>query len=262
MSDKPLEIRYIPPYLYGKQPGMTEFSPPEPAVRHIPEWYRSLARHNKSNDDITLDPQNHIGNDGAQVSTKMCMPYFDALTAGYVYVLEDDLYVDLDKDGHPILSWKNDIMLVDTRIIFDVPLIDNCHPIHYGWRQNWYYETPPGYSVLITHPMNRFDLPFYTLSGIVESDIWGLPVFTAFQLKRNFRGVIPKGTPLFQVIPFKRDNWELKVDDSQEAIDEHWFRAENRRSMLYGYYKKTAWRKKLFGIFNKKDDKGTDHDDV
>jgi hypothetical protein len=94
--------------------------------------------------------------------------------------------------------------------------------------------------------MNRHDLPFITMSGIVESDIWGLPVFTAFFLKRGFQGIIKKGTPLFQMIPFKRDNWEMELDLSQEKFDEHEFKAENRRSMLYGYYKKTAWRKKLF----------------
>jgi hypothetical protein len=38
----------------------------------------------------------------------------------------------------------------------------------------------------------------------------------------------------------------MELDLSQEKFDEHEFKAENRRSMLYGYYKKTAWRKKLF----------------
>jgi hypothetical protein len=259
VSNDPLKITFVPPFRQREDGSGPNF-PPEPAVKHVPEWYRSLARFDKSNDDITLNPENNIGTDGAQVSTKMCMPYFDALTAGYNYCLEDDLYVDMDETGHPILSWNGEVMLVDTRPIFDVPLPDNCHPIHYGWRMNWFYETPPGYSVLITHPMNRHDLPFYTLSGIVESDIWGLPVFTAFFLKRNFRGVIPKGTPIFQIIPFKRESWELDVDGSQSAIDEHWFRAENRRSMLYGYYKKTAWRKKFFGIFGKRE-KEVSHDD-
>ncbi len=220
--------------------------PPEPAVKHIPEWYRSLAKHDKSNDERTISPTNNIGTDGAQVHTKMCMPFFDATTAGYYYLLEDDLYVDVDPDGKPTLSWAGDIMLVDSRPHFDIVLPDNCHPIHYGWRMNWYYKTPPGYSLLITHPMNRHDLPFYTMSGIVESDIWGLPVFTAFFLKRNFRGVIPKGTPIFQIIPFKRENWELEVDDTKESLEDEVFKAENRRSMLYGYYKKTTWRRKIF----------------
>lgn len=238
----PLKIKFAPSF---RQPGH-RLSSPEPATKHVPEWYKSLAKFNKSNDDITLDPQNNLGTDGAQVSTKMCMPFLDATTAGYMYVLEDDLYVDLDKDGKPTLSWKGDVMLVDKRPIIDIVIPDNCHPIHYGWRMNWYYETPPGYSVLITHPMNRYDLPFYVQSGIVESDIWGLPVFIAFFLKRNFRGVIPKGTPIMQIIPFKRDSWELEVIDTDEELDKHELRAENRRSMLYGYYKKTAWRKKLF----------------
>jgi hypothetical protein len=79
-----------------------------------------------------------------------------------------------------------------------------------------------------------------------------LPVFIAVFFKRNFRGVIPKGTPIFQIIPFKRDNWEMQVLDSPEEINKHELRAENRRSMLYGYYKKTAWRKKIFGVLGKK----------
>jgi hypothetical protein len=168
-----------------------------------------------------------------------------------MYVLEDDLYVSLDKNGKPSLSWNGPVMLVDKRPIVDIVVPDNCHPIHYGWRMNWYYETPPGHSVLITHPMNRYDLPFYVQSGIVESDIWGLPVFIAFFLKRNFQGVIPKGTPIMQIIPFKRDNWELETIETEEELDRHELMAENRRSMLYGYYKKTAWRKKIFGLFHK-----------
>lgn len=253
-SNKPLKITFTRGF-----PG--DLTPPEPAIRHIPEWFKSLSKFQTSNDDRDLGVTNNMGNDGALVSTKMCMPYFDALSGGYLYLLEDDLYVDMDERGHPILTWKGEVMLVDTRVMFDVPLPDNCHPIHYGWRQNWYYEVPEGYSVLITHPMNRTDLPFVTLSGIVEADIWGLPVFTSFFLKRNFRGVIPKGTPIFQMFPFKRDDWELEVDNSPEKTEEHEFKAENRRSLLFGYYKKTTWRRKLFGVRDKKEKK-VEHDDT
>ncbi len=244
----PLKINFTPTFLGAGD----LLSTPEPAVKHVPEWYKSLSKFERSNDEITLDPVNNVGTDGAQVSTKMCMPFFDATTAGYMYVLENDLHVSLDKDGKPSLSWGNGVMLVDKRPIIDIVVPDNCHPIHYGWRMNWYYETPPGYSVLITHPMNRYDLPFYVQSGIVESDIWGLPVFIAFFLKRNFQGIIPKGTPIMQIIPFKRDNWELEVIETEKELDRHELLAENRRSMLYGYYKKTAWRKKIFAAINRK----------
>lgn len=245
-----------PVNIFKVTPGFTGHSgrltPPQPAVKNVPEWFKSLAKFDKSNDDITLGVKNNIGGDGAMVATKMCMPFFDALTGGYHYVLEEDIYVELDKDGKPTISWAGDVMMVDKRPTIELPVPDNCHPIHYGWRMNWYYETPPGYSVLITHPMNRYDLPFYTMSGIVESDIWGLPVFTAFFLKRNFQGIIKKGTPIFQMFPFKRENWELEEIETEDALDRHELAAENRRSLLYGYYKKTAWRKKIFGVKNSK----------
>lgn len=252
----PLKIKFTPGF---RMPG-DKLSPPEPAIRKIPEWYKSLTKFYGSNSEMDLDPHNNIGADGAQVSTKMCMPYFDALTMGYTYVLENDLYVDVEADGTPRIWWDGEVMLVDTRPSLDIPLPNNCHPIHYGWRMNWYYETPPGYSVLITHPMNRTDLPFYTMSGVVEADIWGLPVFTAFFLQRDFRGKIPKGTPLFQMIPFKRDNWELEVIDTDQELDRHEIKAENRRSMLYGYYKRTAWIRKIYGVFNRKELE-VNHDD-
>ena len=251
-----LKITFTPGFLnYGEK-----LTPPEPAVKHIPEWYKSLAKHDSWNTDDKLNPVNHIGTDGAQVATKMCMPFFDSLSAGYQYLLEDDLHIGVGVDGKPTLSWDGPVMLVDVRPTIDLPLPNNCHAVHFGWRMNWYYETPPGYSVLITHPLNRTDLPFQTLSGIVESDIWGLPVFTAFFLHRDFVGTIKKGTPIFQMIPFKRENWEMEVLETEQELDKHELRAENRRSMLYGYYKKTAWRKKLFG--NKHSDiKNIEHDD-
>lgn len=219
--------------------------PPTSATRHVPEWYKGLAKHNRSNSERELHPTNHIGTDGAIVATKSCMPFFDAMTWGYMYCLEDDLYVDYDDDGKPILSWKGDVMILDKRPTVELPVPDGFHPIHYGFRMGWYYTTPPGYSLLVTHPMNRYDLPFIVQSGIIESDTWGLPVFTAFFLKKNFRGVIPKGTPIFQMIPFKRDNFELSIDDSPEVLIAHDVAAEKRRKRIHGYYKAIAWRRKI-----------------
>lgn len=219
---------------------------PQPASWHIPEWYKSLAKYEKSNSERELHPENFIGTDGAAVATKQCPPFLDALTAGYLYVLEDDLHVDIDDDGKPILWWENDILLIDQRPTIELPVPEGCHPIHYGFKMHWFYETPPGYSVLVTHPMNRYDLPFLVQSGIIESDIWGLPVFTAFFLKKGFRGVIPKGTPIFQFFPFKRDDWEMEVDTRTESIERHDFAAERRRIKIHGYYKWHAWRRKIF----------------
>ena len=34
----------------------------------------------------------------------------------------------------------------------------------------WTIEAPQGYSLLFTHPVNRTDLPFTTITGLVDSD--------------------------------------------------------------------------------------------
>jgi hypothetical protein len=241
MSD-PQKISFIPSLENFKD----VYIAPVPAITMVPEWYKSLTLYGDTNDIKNLNPINHVGTDGTLVDTKKCMPMFDALTSGYYYLLEDDLHVSLNDDGFPTLTWKGDVMLVDKRPTLQIPVPGNCHQLHFGFRMNWFYRTPPGHSVLVTHPMNRYDLPFYTLSGMVDSDIWGLPVFFSFFLKRDFIGTIPKGTPIMQFIPFKRDEWEIEIKTDKKSIEEEEFKAEKRRTMVTGYYKEDVWQKKEY----------------
>jgi hypothetical protein len=114
------------------------------------------------------------------------------------------------------------------------------------WRPGWRAITPKGYSTLFTHPLNRHDLPFTTMSGIIDSDLWHTPVFTSFFLKRNFIGIIPKGTPIFQMIPIKREEWALDIDYSNENIERNQIKDEKRRSLIYAYYKNIIWQRKQY----------------
>ena len=76
--------------------------------------------------------------------------------------------------------------------------------------------TPPGYSCLITPVLNDFSLAnqglnFY--SAVVDTDIFKSTINLPFSFS-NFSGkevFIPKGKPLVQVIPFKREGWEKEV---------------------------------------------------
>jgi hypothetical protein len=113
------KIQFFPSF---RNPG-EKLSPPEPGVRHVPEWYRALARHDKSNDERTLHPENNIGTDGAVVSTKMCPPFFDAITAGYMYVLEADLHVDINEDGKPDMFSELMISILSTMASFEKQMI-------------------------------------------------------------------------------------------------------------------------------------------
>jgi hypothetical protein len=221
-------------------------TPPVPASSEVPEWYKSLSLYGDTNSEKNLNPNNHAGTDGTLVATKKCIPFFDALTSGYMYTLDYDLHVSQDKNGFPTLSWEGGNMIVDKRLMIDVPVPTQHHPMHYGWKVNWYSETPKGYSLLITHPLNRHDLPFTTMSGIIDADLWHTPVFTSFFLKRNFIGIIPKGTPIFQMIPIKREDWSLEIDYSNENIDLNQIKDEKRRSLIYAYYKNVIWQRKQY----------------
>ena len=73
----------------------------------------------------------------------------------------------------------------------------------------WTIQAPEGYEVLFTHPHNRFDLPFTTLTGIVDCDRYrnNWVHFPARWNDANFSGVLPKGTPVAQCVPVKREVW-------------------------------------------------------
>ena len=88
----------------------------------------------------------------------------------------------------------------------------------------WTIQAPAGYSLLFTHPVNRRDLPFTTLTGLVDCDaFYNNPVlFPARWHDVDFNGVLPKGTPVAQCLPVKRENWggrfETLSDDDASRL--------------------------------------------
>ena len=77
----------------------------------------------------------------------------------------------------------------------------------------WSIEAPEGYSLLFTHPINRFDLPFTTLTGLVDCDLYrdSWIHFPAHWHDVNFSGVLPRGTPVAQCVPVKRESWVVQT---------------------------------------------------
>ena len=56
-------------------------------------------------------------------------------------------------------------------------------------------------------PVNRDDLPFRTLTGLVDADLYSLAFvnFPARWHDPDFSGTLPKGTPVAQVVPIHRE---------------------------------------------------------
>ena len=181
---------------------------PQPASKFIPEWYKEAESY------IGGDKKPN-GDGGTKATIKRCMPVFDAISAGYIITLPADVYVSI-KEGHQFFEWSS-LGLVQFHPVEQAP----NHParnIHAypKWTNYWSIKTPKGYSTLFVNPMHH-DLPFTILPGIVDTDEYYAPVnFPMVINDPDFEGLIPKGTPIAQVIPFKRESWEMKIGSPED----------------------------------------------
>jgi len=83
----------------------------------------------------------------------------------------------------------------------------------------WIVETEPGVSLLVTHPINRPDLPFRTVTGLVDTDRYvdNYVHFPALWVDRTFSGVLAQGTPVAQCVPVRRSALELAFEPLDAA---------------------------------------------
>jgi hypothetical protein len=186
---------------------------PIPASSLIPEWHKKTESYIGGKKIAYLTP---VAPRGTPATIKRCMPVFDAMTAGYLLLLPADIYVT-QVDDKPFYSWSA-FELVD----FHPPQQTALHP---DTSENptpkfsnlWGIKTPKGYSILFITPMHR-ELPFNILPGVVDTDKYIRPVNFPFMLKdEKFEGLIPKGTPYAQVIPFKRDSWKMSIGKESDV---------------------------------------------
>ena len=204
-----------------------ELASPIPASKVVPEWYRKMPG---SRDKIE--------------TVKKCIPFLDALTAGYVITLDADVYWNEDQGkffSESPIKMESDHSMVQTQ---DVEIDDRFHTQPHKWVNHWEIKTPKGYSCLFIHPLDRMDLPFYSFTGIVDTDKHPLVINFPFVMKKGFSGLIPKGTPLIQVIPFKRDNWKSEIsDDKPYDREEIEYKVQNPP---FNWYKRNWWTKKFY----------------
>jgi hypothetical protein len=182
---------------------------PIPAVQGLPDWFKAMATK-------TYNPT--VGRETETV--KKCPPFIDAMTYGFLIPLFTDVEV---RDGE--FSWNfafdgiagdfphSPIGFHDPSQIAEAPFFDDDQFI-IKFNNFWNIEAPAGYSLLCTHPVNRADLPFTTLTGLVDCDTFhDSPLaFPARWHDTQFNGVLPKGTPIAQCLPVKRENWSGRFE--------------------------------------------------
>lgn len=223
--------------IFTNTSGFDNLEKPVPSSTVIPEWY-------KETKSYIGDVKKPLGDGTTSATIKKCIPVFDAITAGYIITLPADVYVS-QKNGAPWYEWA-DMGLVEFHPVEQAPL----HPVNNSfaypkWINYWSIQTPKGYSTLFVQPFHRKSL-FTIMPGIVDTDTYTPPVNFPFVLNDlSFEGLIPKGTPIAQVIPFKRNSWVSELG-KEKNLKEQFNVSKKLRSKFFNRYKFMYWQKKEY----------------
>ena len=225
--------------------GWEVFPKPFPAKQAIPKWWKDMTPYLSIQGIPDSNKKVVIGTDGIpNHSFKKCTPMLDALTSGYIVPLWTDVLVRQTENG-PYISWKT------TSPVF-IPHGTNAlfveNPVGYSnlvfkYMNTWIPKTPLGYSVLVTAPFGYRNLPFQAIPAVIDSDKSTLEIIPPMWLKEGFEGVIEKGTPMFQITPFKRETWNSEFtyykDGEYSKIED-----KNFNATISNHYVKNVWSKK------------------
>jgi hypothetical protein len=184
---------------------------PVAASSALPEWLRAMP---------SRVPAAALG--GEVRTLKHCPPFLDALSLGILVPLACD--VEVRADGFA-WSWSPPPVASvpgypRAPLSFHLPEQATGAPFAPAGGELivkltnfWTLATEPGWSLLVMHPLNRPDLPFHTLAGLVDTDSYGhgLIHFPALWRDPAFRGVLRAGTPIAQCIALRRGEVELEL---------------------------------------------------
>jgi hypothetical protein len=202
---------------------------PYPSIKKLPVWWKEIPAYSNSENKFDLNPH-------STVTVKRCVPTLDILGAGYYVPLWADIFIK-QQDNIPSIQWTTNIAVANVwgdSQVANFKIIDGYSKVFFKNLHGWTIKTPPGWSCIFIHPIAYPDVPFHTISGIVDTDVYDGEINVPFVIKDGFEGLIEKNTPMFQVIPFKRDEWTSEFDVKKPQ--EHHFDMEKFYSKIYRAY--------------------------
>lgn len=225
---------------FSKIDGTESVYNPIPANKLIPEWYKKAKSY--------LNDKKKPNMDQAYTTVKKCVPVFDSITAGYLILLGRDVYCEQVESG-PFFHWRTESDKENEFLTQHSDFQAQGHPDNVLGHQlkfenEWVIKTEPGYSCLIIPPMHR-DNKIVILPAIVDTDKYYEKINLPFNLQdNNFEGMIEAGTPIAQVIPFKRESYEMKVVpvDKEKSL----YNQKIVSSKLFDAYRNLFWSRKEY----------------
>jgi hypothetical protein len=222
---------------------------PVPTKTNIPEWYKKLTH--------SYEKQ----------TVKGCMPFLDTLTTGYLLKIATDYKIkhNVEIDGEKKAGFDSAQQMMNslaerininyqgkpefhgTDQLAGSPLVSKNKNLAFHKILNpWIITTPPGYSTLFVPPLNNTDTRFSIIAGIVDTDTFknevNFPIVINGDKYEILDTIIERGTPYVQCIPFKRENWIMKIKPKSDKkyLEDRFFMIKH----IVHNYKKIFWKKK------------------
>jgi len=208
-------------------------APPVPAKTHMPDWFKRLPAIDKTK----------YGTGDTGLTVKRCMPFIDAMTTGFILPLAATVRLEIRDGGATVTAgWDFDRTMVSNHGTHQVA----GHPASPSppckFHNYWTIRTPPGWSCLFVPALNRPDPVFEPAAGVVDTDTYVAPVhFPFFVRAPDGLYELEKGTPMVQVIPFRRETTALEmVARAETAAD-----AAERQRVFRNTIASTGWYRKF-----------------
>jgi hypothetical protein len=209
-------------------------APPVPAKQALPEWFRRLP---------PADPAHVSATDNA-LTVKRCMPFLDAMITGWIIPLAATVRLEIRDEGHTVdAGWEFDKTMVSNHSAHQVKGNPREHRPPCKFHNHWTIATPPGWSCLFVQPLNRHQPVFEIMAGVVDTDTYRSPIhFPFFATGPDGVHTLEKGTPMVQVIPFRRETTLIKAEIGPQTATET---ADSKRiarltQASEGWYRKEA----------------------
>jgi len=219
---------------------------PKPAKFVLPEWYKKTPSYM----GVKKEVDRTAGGRNTNSTIKKCVPVFDALTSGYIIFSTSDLDI-ASVNGERVFTWSQDEAMISShppgQVTFH-PLVGGEEAIPVPkWINPWSIRTPKGYSCLLVSPFHRDSL-FHTLEGVVDTDTYTNPVHFPFHINDpEWEGIIPAGTPIMQVIPFKREEYRHSIKARKDLSVDYIGKAyKSLVAVFFNSYRDTFWFKKEY----------------
>ena len=219
---------------------------PYPAVKQLPDWFTNMEPY-EALPGYPQDGKLHYRNRAANASFKKCTPLLDGMSAGYIIPLWTDVMIE-QENGESLIFWKTKTDVFEIHGIGSRKIVSplGYEQKVYKYKNCWIPQTPKGYSSLIISPLGHNDLPFKAVPAIVDTDSSTLELIFPMWVKTDFEGIVEKGTPMVQIIPFKRDGWDSTFDYYEDGEYYNVVEEKNFNSTMIGHYLKNHHSKKKF----------------